>query len=79
MGSYKKLSWTDADVLCPFYVSDSRSSRSISCEGYETGVEALSRFRSLALRDRHMGRYCAGRFESCPLYRCTYANKYADK
>ncbi len=79
MGNYKKQSWTDADVRCPFYVSDSRSARSICCEGYEKGVDAVSRFRSLTLRDRHMGRYCVGRFEDCPVYRCTYASKYADR
>lgn len=70
--------WTDADVRCPFYLSDSRAARSIRCEGYERGVETHSRFQNLALRDRHMGRYCADRFESCPVYRCTYGCKYAD-
>lgn len=79
MGSYNKLGWTCADVRCPFYVADNRPARSISCEGYAKGVDVVSRFRSLALRDRHMGRYCVGRFEDCPVYRCTYACKYADR
>ena len=70
--------WTDADVLCPFYISDDRAERSINCEGYGKGIDAISRFTSLALKNRHMGCYCAGRFEDCPVYRCTYANKYAD-
>lgn len=79
MRSDRKLGWTDADVRCPFYISDSRDTRSIRCEGYGQGIDAISRFRSLALKDRHMGRYCAGRFESCPVYGCTYACKYRDE
>lgn len=79
MGSYKKIGWTDADVRCPFYISDNREARSICCEGYEKGMEAVSRFRSLALMDRHMGVYCVSSFEECPAYRCTYGCKYRDK
>ena len=78
MGNYKKICWTEADVRCPFYISDDRAGRSICCEGYGRGIDAVSRFRSLRLKDRHMGCYCAGDFESCPVYRCTYACKYAD-
>ena len=45
---------------------------------YGEGVEAVSRFRSLKLKDKHMGLYCTGRFESCPVYGCTYDCKYRD-
>ena len=78
MGNYKKISWTDADVLCPFYLSDDRAERSICCEGYGKGVDAVSRFHSLTLMDKHMGLYCTGRFERCPVYGCTYGCKYRD-
>ena len=78
MGICKKLRWTEADVLCPFYLRHEPDARGICCEGYAPGVEAVSRFRSLALEERHMGRYCAGRYESCPVYRCTYGCRYAD-
>ena len=76
MGSYKKLDWSDEDVRCPFYISNDRAKRSICCEGFGNGIDTISRFRSLALRGGHMGRYCAGRFEDCPVYHCTYKNKY---
>ena len=79
MGKIKKLCWTDADVKCPFYVADSRAARSISCEGYALGTDVVSRFRSLAARERHMGVYCVSRYEECPLYRCVYAGKYGEK
>jgi len=78
MGTYKKLGWEAADVRCPFYVSDDRDERSICCEGYEKGVDTISRFRNLMLRERHMGNYCVGKFEKCPVYRCTYGCRYAD-
>ena len=78
MGSYKKLCWTDADVRCPFYLSDERTARTIRCEGFGAGIDSVSRFRSLELKDRHMGRYCVGRFEDCPVYRCTYDCKYSE-
>ena len=78
MGEYKKICWTDADVRCPFYLSDDRRGRSIRCEGYDEGAELVSRFRTLGQREGHMGRYCVGRYEDCPVYRCTYESKYED-
>ena len=79
MGNYKKLCWTEADVQCPFYISDDRGARSITCEGYSAGAELVSRFRSLMQKDRHMGCFCVGRFTRCPVYRCTYSCKYEDR
>ena len=78
MANYRKASWTDADVRCPFYLSDNQAACSISCEGFGKGVETVSRFRSRALKDRHMGACCVSAFEKCPVYRCTYASKYTD-
>lgn len=79
MGTYKKLRWENADVRCPFYIAHSQETPGLRCEGYDAGVDFVSRFHSLALMDRHMGRYCVGRFEDCPVYRCTCASKYADR
>jgi hypothetical protein len=78
MKNFKKIKWTDADVRCPFYISDDRAGCSICCEGYGEGVETVSRFESLRQRDVHMGRYCTSRFERCPVYGCTYDCKYRD-
>ena len=58
MANYKKICWTEADVQCPFYISDDRSGRSITCEGYSAGAEVVSRFRTLGQKDRHMGCFC---------------------
>jgi len=78
MASNKKLLWTDADVRCPFYISDDCAGRSICCEGFSAGTDSISRFRTLRQKDRHMGLYCVGDFERCPVYGCTYACKYRD-
>lgn len=75
----KKILWTDADVCCPFYICDINEERCIRCEGYDKGIDTVSLFRSLALKDRHMGRYCVGRYRDCPVYRCTYEAKYAER
>lgn len=78
MAGNKKLCWTEADVRCPFYISDERSGRTITCEGYEAGADMISRFHTLGQKDRHMGRFCAGRFADCPVYRCTYESCYGE-
>lgn len=78
MAKYSRDSWTDADVRCPFYLSDDRKQRSLNCEGYCEGCETRTKFPTLRERDRHMGRYCAGRFERCPMYGLIYSEKYAE-
>lgn len=78
MTSYKKLCWTMADVKCPFYKRDSRQERSISCEGFDQGSTVETRFKNLELREKHMGCYCAGRFQLCPIYKSTYETKYRE-
>ena len=78
MSKYRKECWTDADVRCPFYISDERSARSITCEGCMDETKATMSFRTLANRDGHMGRFCVGAYERCPVYRSVYQSKYAD-
>jgi len=78
MAKFKKITWTEADVRCPFYKKDNNELRCISCEGFTEGVNINSKFKSLAQKDRHMGIFCAARFESCPVYRCTYDSKYRE-
>ena len=75
----KKILWTDADVRCPFFICEDKTERGIRCEGYGAGIDTVSRFRSIALKDRHMGRYCVARFEDCPICRCTYGCKYTER
>lgn len=75
----RKLNWSAADVRCPFFISEDRKMRSISCEGYQEGVCSVSRFQSLEKKNSHMGRLCAGRFQRCPVYKCTYESRYADE
>lgn len=78
MAGCKKLCWGEADVRCPFYKKDSREERSIRCEGFEKDCLVESRFRTLAQREKHMGRYCVSHFEGYPVYKSTYDNKYRE-
>lgn len=78
MAEQTKLGWSSADVMCPFYLSHSAGERSIRCEGPSEGAELISRFRSRKKKESHMGSYCVGRYERCPVYKCTYKAKYDD-
>lgn len=78
MASYRKLSWTEADVKCPFYISDDRKRRSISCEGHTASNENVMKFITLADRDRYMGSCCVTGFTQCPVYRTVYQCKYSE-
>lgn len=78
MGTDRKCRWTEADVKCPFYVSDSRERASICCEGFTEEARLTSSFKSIRARERHMGVYCVENYERCPLYRLTYGSKYAE-
>lgn len=78
MANYRKSCWTEADVKCPFYIKDDRSTRSISCEGFSDNSEAVTKFRTLAERDRHMGICCVARYTQCPLYKMVYETKYME-
>lgn len=78
MASFKRECWTASEVRCPFYMSDDRKEISIRCEGYGEKMEVNSRFRTLAQKNMHMGKFCVGRYERCPMYRLTYGEKYAD-
>lgn len=74
MATYRKLSWTGSDVICPFYVNDDRRNATIVCEGHEDCETLTTRFKNLEHRDKFMGRYCCcTRYDACPVYKL--ANK----
>ena len=79
MKSIKRECWTDADVKCPFYKGDDRYQRSVSCEGFAEGMGVCFKFRTLRQRERHMGVYCVGSYESCPMFRCTSKCRYGEE
>ena len=78
MASKRKLGWEAADVRCPFYKMHSRTERRINCEGCVDRAELISRFANIALMEKHLGQYCAGKYEGCPVYDCVYRAKYDD-
>ena len=78
MGSYKKLSWTEADVQCPFFIYENRHPASVNCEGYGQDENISIRFKNLRARDRFMGRYCCkvSGYRGCPYYSLLMMLKY---
>ena len=75
---YHRELWKDTDVRCPFYISDDTGMRSISCEGFDDGVKTRTHFRTIEMKNNHMGRYCVSRYASCPVYKCTVENRYGE-
>lgn len=78
MAKYGKVLWTDADVRCPFYLSDDRTRRQIACEGLMDDMDTISRFKTTALQQKHMGTYCVKHYLRCPIYQNTYNAKYRE-
>ena len=76
MGSWNKIRWSAAEIMCPFFSSEGEDKRIIVCEGFADKLKVALRFNSLDDKDRHVGIYCASRFEDCPMYRCTFDTKY---
>lgn len=58
--------WEDVDVKCPFYRR--KDQRQLQCEGPKRSQRLILCFHDGKARDVHMGRYCCGRYQTCPLY-----------
>lgn len=71
-GSYKQV-----HVGCPFYRHDD-GRRVVTCEGLVPESDTKLRFFSRDERERHMDRYCCGRYICCELYRALMG-KYDDE
>ena len=71
----RQESWKAADVKCPFYLRDSSST--LECEGFDEGMIVTLSCPSKDKKNRHMGTYCVGRYEHCPVYKNTM-DKYAE-
>ena len=78
MAKYRREQWTEADIRCPFYMSNDGDCRRLRCEGYTEMGMVVSCFRTMEQRERHIGTYCGGRFEKCPVYRMVYDEKYKE-
>ena len=78
MGSNKKLSWTETDAQCPFFIGENKRTASVSCEGHGEDEHISIRFKALRARDRFMGRHCCklDGYRSCPYYRFLVTLKY---
>ena len=70
MNSYKKTPWGEADVVCPFFLTQDRKTASICCEGGIEGTKTVTRFEGLKARDSYMGHFCCSfnNFPKCAHY-----------
>lgn len=60
-----------ANVLCPFYITDSEQHRKVVCEGIEEGSTVSMRFKP-GQKISWMNKYCFADYEKCPLYKLAY-------
>ena len=58
--------YTDADVLCPFYMGHSMKRCSITCEGMVPGSAVKHHFENGASLCGQLGKHCAGDYQRCP-------------
>lgn len=67
----KKKGYSDVDIKCPFFVSENRQDRSITCEGFSDCVKTSCKFSSLKDRTDHIKRCCSdgNGYTFCPLYK----------
>lgn len=82
MGGYKKIQWSEYEIVCPFFVSKENGTYPfINCEGYKDNMNLVSRFRTIDEREKHVGTYCAYiyRYNRCPVYKLIYNEKYSDE
>ena len=69
-------SWASADVLCPFYCTDSE--KEIKCEGAFYKSQIKNSFKSNMDKEEAMRAKCKANYESCPFYKAIM-EKYDEK
>lgn len=56
-------------AVCPFYVTDSREKKNITCEGLtDDNYLKLSFGKNPNARDRYKAKHCEAAYESCLIY-----------
>lgn len=72
----KKEPWVAADVKCPFWITSTKNS--ITCEGILPDFKDTISFYRMEQMKKHMGTYCAGQWQRCPLAK-EIEKKYRDR
>ena len=75
----ERKSWTDADILCPFFRALNRERITVTCEGWMRGSVAVTRFRNLTDWHRLIGEHCAGDYGHCPMSGMILDRKYPEE
>ena len=70
-------SFTQADVLCPFYLSDTENPSNIRCEGISYVNRLYLNFPHKRDKVIHMRLFCTEHYKDCGLFR-TINEKYEE-
>ena len=64
--------FTQADVLCPFYMTDTDRPYNIKCEGISKVNRLYLSFPHKKDKDAHMKKYCTECYKQCRLFKTIY-------
>ena len=65
-------SYIQADVLCPFYITDKARPPVIKCEGIQPDLTISLMFVYKNTKLDFMNTYCCKEYEKCPLFDIIY-------
>ena len=71
-GSY----WGKSNVLCPFYMSDNKQAKQITCEWILPFSSITTRFVNKSDYMNQLIGICGKDYKSCPVYRSLMEEKY---
>ncbi len=69
--------YTQADVRCPFYITDTERPAGISCEGISDKSKLSLCFTNKRYKKVHMKVFCIENYEDCALFKTIY-KKYEE-
>ena len=64
--------YSEVDVRCPFYISDTERPIGIRCEGITDESRLALNFINKRHKMLHMRGFCNINYEKCPLFRIIY-------
>lgn len=70
--------YIQADVLCPFYITDKANPIILKCEGLQPDITISLMFVYKNTKVNFMNKYCCKQYEKCPLFDVIY-KKYEDE
>lgn len=57
--------YIQAEVVCPFYVTDGNNRPYVRCEGIYDSTKLTTNFRNKKVKDEYMHRFCVSNYKDC--------------